>query len=448
MATAGDTIAAVATPAGAGGVGVVRISGPRAAQIAEQILGHAPQPRYAHYAPLRDANGAILDRGLVLFFPQPDSYTGEHVLELHAHGSPTVLKLLLERLYQLGVRPARPGEFSERAFLNGKIDLTQAEAVADLIASRSEAAARAAMRSLDGEFSRAVRRLLDGLVRLRVHIEAAMDFAEEEIDFLADPLLLEHLSVLRQTVAQLLIDARRGVILRDGLHVVIVGRPNTGKSSVMNALALSDRAIVTAIPGTTRDVLREAVAFDDIALTLVDTAGLRESDDVVEREGMRRAQAELERADVVLLITDPSHAVDDRNLLGNAPAAAVRIIVHNKIDLDGCAPNCLVGPDEIQVWLSALTGDGLHLLRQELKRLAGHGDGSDGAHSARARHVAALVAVNEHLASAERALAHSKAGELAAEELRAAQRELGALTGEFSSDDLLGAIFASFCVGK
>jgi tRNA modification GTPase len=448
MVTAGDTIAALATPAGAGGVGVLRVSGPRAARIAEQILGHAPRPRYAHYTPLRDAEGAILDRGLVLFFPHPNSYTGEHVLELHAHGSPVVLKLLLERLYQMGARPARPGEFSERAFLNGKIDLTQAEAVADLIASRSEAAARAAMRSLDGEFSQAVRRLLEGLVQLRVHIEAAMDFAEEEIDFLADPQLLAELSDLRQSVARLLLDARRGLLLRDGLHAVIIGRPNVGKSSVLNALARSDRAIVTPLPGTTRDILREELAFDDIALTLVDTAGLRDSDDLIEREGMRRALAELARADVVLLITDSMHVADDRSLLDNAPQRATRIIVHNKIDLVGNLPKHEMVADETRLWISALTGDGLDLLRHELKRLAGHADGGDGSHSARARHVTALVTVSEHLAGAERALVSTKAGELAAEELRAAQRELGSLTGDFSSDDLLGAIFANFCVGK
>jgi tRNA modification GTPase len=444
-----DTIAAVASAPGIGGVGVLRISGPGAGAIADSLLGRAPRPRHAHYAAFADAAGAIIDRGLLLWFPAPRSYTGEDVLELQGHGSPVALRRLLARTIELGARHARPGEFSERAFLNGKLDLAQAEAVADLIASGSDAAARAAMRSLDGEFSRRVHALTEAVVRLRVWIEAAIDFPEEEIDFLATPQLADDLAALRTQLAELLAGARRGVRLADGLHVVIVGRPNVGKSSLLNALAASERAIVTEIAGTTRDVLRETIDLDGIALTLVDTAGLREADDLVEREGIRRARAELERADLALLLDDDGAAPDDAaELRADLPAQLAHIVIHNKIDLGGGLPRVETIGDTAHIWLSARSGAGLDLLVAELKRHAGQGESAEGAFTARARHVAALERAGDHLAAAEQALLVHRAGELAAEELRQVQHALGEITGEFSSDDLLGEIFSSFCIGK
>ena len=441
-----DTIAAIATPPGAGGIGVLRVSGPRARAIAKALTGRNPEPRIFHFAAFRDANGDLLDRGLAVYFKAPKSFTGEDVLELHAHGAPVVLDLLLRRVCALGARPARPGEFSERAFLNGKRDLAQAEAIADLIASGSEAAARAAMRSLEGDFSKAVRTLFETMVKLRSWLEAALDFPEEEIDFLSAPQLTGELATLREQTDDLLAAARRGVVLRDGLHVVIVGRPNAGKSSLLNALAQSERAIVTAVPGTTRDVLRESVNLDGIALTLVDTAGLRDSHDVVEQEGMRRARTELTRADVAILVTDSAHAGADHALLDVCAAGATRIVVHNKIDLSGEAARCETGA-EIHVWISAQHGDGLAELRAVLARLAGRGEGTQGAFSARARHVQALQEVAGHLRGAAAQLQH-RAGELAAEDLRQAQRCLSEITGEFTSEDLLGRIFSTFCIGK
>jgi len=446
--TARDTIAAVATPRGEGGVGVIRVSGAATAWIARALLGRDPVPRHAYYCAFRDAGGEPIDRGLLLYFKGPRSYTGEDVLELQTHGSPVVLRLLLARLVELGARHARPGEFSERAFLNGKLDLAQAEAVADLIASGSETAARAALRSLDGEFSQRVRALTAAVVRLRVWIEAAIDFPEEEIDFLSAPELRADLAAVRTDLAALLDGARRGVRLADGLHVVIVGRPNAGKSSLLNALAASDRAIVTEIPGTTRDLVRETVEIDGVALTLVDTAGLRESPDPVEREGIRRARAELERADVAVLVTDADNDAEaDVALLATLPAGARRLVAHNKIDLGDRAPHRERRGDDVHLWLSAKTGAGLDGLHAELRGLAA-GEGGDGAWTARARHVGALERARAHLASAESALIERNAGELAAEELREVQRALGEITGEFSTDDLLGEIFSAFCIGK
>ncbi len=448
MTVAGDTIAAIASAPGAGGVGVVRVSGPQAAAIARSLLGRQPRPRHAHLAALRAAAGEVIDRGLVLWFPAPRSFTGEDVLELQAHGSPVVLRRLLARTLELGARAARPGEFSERAFLNGKLDLAQAEAIADLIASGSEAAARAAMRSLEGEFSRRVHALTERVTRLRLWIEAAIDFPEEEIDFLAAGDLRDELDATRAEHAALLDATRRGVRLVDGLHVVIAGRPNTGKSSLLNALAANDRAIVTDVAGTTRDVLRETVDLDGISLTLVDTAGLRDSDDRVEQEGMRRARSELERADLALLVSDDAHAEADRALLdGLAPTAGV-LVVHNKIDLDGSPARSETRSAGLHVWLSARSGEGLDRLVAELRRLAGIGEPGDGAFSARARHVDALERAGHHLQAAQRNLVDARAGELAAEELRLVQHALGEITGEVSADDLLGRIFADFCIGK
>lgn len=443
-----ETIAAVATAPGAGGVGMLRVSGENASRIALTLLGRAPQPRHAHYCAFRTGAGELIDRGILLHFPLPNSFTGEDVVELHTHGSPVVLDWLLRRVCELGARPARAGEFSERAFLNGKLDLTQAEAVADLIASQSETAARAALRSLDGVFSQQVRSLLGNLIDLRVYIEAAIDFPEEEIDFLAAPELRSRLDAVGRQLSDLLVQTRRGVRLADGLHVVIVGRPNVGKSSLLNALAAQDRAIVTPQAGTTRDLLRENIQLDGVYLTLVDTAGLRQSADVVEREGMRRARQELERADVALLVSDAEHLDADLQLLGPAQSGQRRLLVCNKIDLAATEPRRESVAAGIRIDVSARTGAGLELLRQELIVLAHGGEGSAGGFSARTRHVLALENVAAHLAAAEFALTQQQAGELAAEELRHAQRQLGELTGEFSSDDLLGAIFSSFCIGK
>ncbi|MEO6688796.1 MAG: tRNA uridine-5-carboxymethylaminomethyl(34) synthesis GTPase MnmE [Dokdonella sp.] len=443
-----DTIAAVATAPGAGGVGVLRVSGPLAATIARTFLKRPPKARHAHYATFRDRGDRVIDRGLLLWFPAPHSYTGEHVVELQTHGSPVVLRLLLARSIELGARHARPGEFSERAFLNGKLDLVQAEAVADLIASGSETAARAAQRSLDGVFSERVHALTAATIRLRSYIEAAIDFPDEEIDFLAAPQVSADLAALRAQLEALLVAARHGVRLADGLHVVIVGRPNVGKSSLLNAFAASDRAIVTEIAGTTRDILRETIDLDGIALTLVDTAGLRDAGDVVEREGIRRARAELDRADLALLVTDDANADDDLALLAGLPANVARIVVHNKIDLARAPARAQTLQQTMHVWLSARSRDGLELLVAELKRQAGHGESGDGAFTARARHVSALERTMRHLVAAADALEPHRAGELAAEELRLVQQALGEITGEFSSDDLLGSIFSSFCIGK
>ncbi len=442
-----DTIAAIASAPGAAGVGVLRVSGPAVPGIAAELLGRDPDPRRAHFTAFREHDGGLIDRGLLLYFPAPASYTGEHVLELQGHGSPVLLDALLRRVCAMGARLARPGEFTERAFLNGKLDLAQAEAVADLIAARSQAGARAALQSMEGVFSRKVHDLLQALIALRVHIEAAIDFPEEEIDFLADPLIMQQLNDLRAQLDDLLHEAQRGVRLNDGLRVAIIGRPNAGKSSLLNALAGSDRAIVTDIAGTTRDVLRESLNLDGIALELADTAGLRDTDDPVEREGVRRARGELARADVALLVTDGSHAEHDLALLGDLPASVERIVLVNKIDLDSHAARYEVRADAIWVWASAKTGAGLDALRDHLKQLAGAGSG-EGAFSARRRHVLALEQVSTHLEHADQVLHATHAGELAAEELRQAQHALGEITGTYTSDDLLGAIFSSFCIGK
>jgi tRNA modification GTPase len=442
-----DTIAAIASAPGASGIGVVRVSGPRVPAIARTLLGGEPSPRHAHFAAFRDAHDALIDRGLLLYFPAPASYTGEHVLELQGHGSAVLLDALLRRVCELGARLARPGEFTERAFLNGKLDLAQAEAVADLIAARSQAGARAALQSMEGVFSRKIDALLQALISLRVHIEAAIDFPEEEIDFLADPAIAHKLQALRSQLADLLREAQRGVRLNDGLRVAIVGRPNAGKSSLLNALAGSERAIVTDIAGTTRDVLRENITLDGIALELADTAGLRDTHDPVEREGVRRAHSERERADAVLLVTDAHHVDADLAWLQDLPPSVERIIAINKIDLDATGAHDEERNGAAWLWLSVKTGEGLEALRQKLKQLAGAGSG-EGAFSARRRHVLALEQVTELLGRTAQVLADTHAGELAAEELRQAQHALGEITGTYTSDDLLGAIFSSFCIGK
>lgn len=438
-----DTIAAIATAAGAAGVGIVRLSGPGCLAIATGLLGRPPQPRNAHYARFRDHAGELIDDGLLIFFPGPRSYTGEDVLELQGHGSAVLLAQLLRRCQQLGARPARPGEFTERAFLEGRLDLAQAEAVADLVAAGSEAAARAARRSLEGEFSQRVNAVVEGLTGVRVWIEAALDFPDEEVDFLAAPELQQRLQAVAADLAALRIAAERGKRLVDGLHVVIAGAPNAGKSSLMNALAGEERAIVTEIAGTTRDLLRERIRIDGIELTLVDTAGLREAPDRVEQEGIRRARGELAKADLVLVVLDDSAAQPPLSLEPGMPV----LWLHNKCDLSGRPAHAEDREDGRHLWLSAQTGAGLEALRAELRAAAGVGEGSDGGFSARARHVEALARAAGWLERAAAQLHHG-AGELAAEELRQAQDALGEITGRVDADALLGRIFSSFCIGK
>lgn len=436
----GDTIAAVATAPGAGGVGIVRVSGPLAARIATQLTGRKLRPRRVEVATFHDAHGAPLDHGVALLFVAPRSFTGEDVLELQAHGSPVVLALLLDACVALGARRARAGEFSERAFLNDRLDLAQAEAVADLVASTSEAQARAAARSMAGEFSRHVHALLTRLIALRVEVEADIDFSDEALDTAGAERVGNAIAALARDVADTLAQARRGQRLRDGLHAVIVGAPNAGKSTLLNALAGADRAIVTAVPGTTRDVLRETVALDGVALTLVDTAGLRETDDPVEAEGVRRARAELAQADLALVLCDASGTAEPVAL----PTGVARLLLHTKIDATG--EPARVDGDE--VWLSARTGAGLELLRDALRRHAGAEAASEGAFSARARHVDALERVATHLADAIAQWRSQDSSELVADDLLRAQRALGEITGDYTPDDLLGAIFSTFCIGK
>lgn len=439
-----DTIAAIATAAGAGGIGVIRISGPAVPALAERLLGKPPRPRHAHRVMLRAADGEIVDDGLLLYFPAPHSYTGEAVLELQGHGSPVVLGMVLQAVLAMGVRLARPGEFSERAFLNGKLDLAQAEAVADLIGSQSAAAARAAMRSLQGEFSRRVEALQQDLIELRLWIESAIDFPEEEIDFLADAGLHARAAALQADLAALLTEARRGQRLRDGLQVVILGPPNAGKSSLLNRLAGTPSAIVTEVAGTTRDVLREQIVVEGLAITLVDTAGLRESLDIVEQEGVRRARLEASRADLALLLLPwDAPELELLKLRAELPEGLPSLQLRNKMDLapaDWAAPAGAIA-------LSALTGAGIDDLRQALLRHAGLGQGSEGSFSARARHVAALERVLAAGTDAWRQL-QAGHGELAAADLLRAQDDLSTLTGRYTPDDLLGEIFGRFCIGK
>jgi tRNA modification GTPase len=437
-----DTIAAIATPPGAGGIGVIRLSGPEVPRLAARLLGREPSPRHAHVARFTDADGELIDTGLLIHFPAPASFTGEHVLELQVHGSPPLLQRLLRRLAFLGVRAARAGEFSERAFLNGKLDLVQAEAIADLIAAGSEAAARAAQRSLQGEFSRRVEALVEATIELRVRVEAAIDFSDDAIDAISPEALSQGIAALLDRADALLAAARQGQRLTDGLHVVLIGRPNAGKSSLLNALAADERAIVTPQPGTTRDLLREVVRVDGVELTLVDTAGLRDSDDPIEQEGMRRARDEAARADLILNVLGDGEAFasDDR------ADGVDRIVIHNKIDLFG-APARREHVEGVEhLYLSARSGAGLNLLRDSLaaRRLPG----AEGGFSARARHVAALERARLELADAQLALARLGAPELAAEHLRQVQNALGEITGAFGAEDLLGRIFANFCIGK
>lgn len=450
MNTHSDTIAAIATPPGRGGVGIVRLSGAAVPTIGQQLIGELPSPRMARLSDFLDSRGEILDHGLALYFPAPHSFTGEHVLELQGHGGNVVMDMLLARVCELGARLARPGEFTERAYLNDKLDLTQAEAVADLIDADSVQAARAALHSLDGAFSTRIHSLVEGLTELRVYVEAAIDFPEEEVDFLADGVVLQRLLNLQQQLDTISAEARQGALLREGMTVVLAGVPNVGKSSLLNALAGRETAIVTDIPGTTRDILREQLAIDGLPLHVIDTAGLRESADPIEQEGMRRAHAELSRADHALLLIDDRTGMktEARTLMAQLPDTLALTVVHNKCDLSQQAASAEVIDGRTHIRLSAKTGEGLDHLRDHLKHLMGFQATESGSFLARRRHLDALRRAEAAMRAGQQQLVEFQAGELLAEELRQAQQALGEITGEVSSDDLLGEIFSSFCIGK
>jgi len=445
-----ETIAALSTPPGRGGIGIVRVSGPGTASVARAVIGHLPPPRSALYCAFRDDTGAVVDRGIALYFPAPASFTGEDVLELQGHGGPVVMDMVLEAVLEKGPRPARPGEFTERAFLNGRMDLSRAEAVADLIDSGSRAAARSAMRSLDGAFSDRVRELADALTEARALIEACIDFPEEEIDFLSDPQLEERLAGLREMLAATRAGATRGVLLKEGVRVVLAGQPNVGKSSLLNLLAGRDSAIVTDVPGTTRDILREHIQLDGLPLHVMDTAGIRAPVDAVEAEGVERAWGAIEDADALLLVVDDRIGPDgaDREILARAPPGVARIVIGNKIDISGAAAGAAENDDFTHLRLSAKTGAGIEALESALKACVGYELGEEGGFMARRRHLDALERTAANLDAAHDVLRTRRAGELAAEELRQAQKALGAITGEVTSDDILGEIFSRFCIGK
>ena len=438
-----DTIVALATPPGTGGVAVVRVSGALTEPIARAMLGSLPEPRTATYRSFRNAAGERVDAGIALYFPAPASFTGESVLELQGHGGPVLVSMLVDAVVELGARLAEPGEFSRRAFLNGKIDLVQAEAIADLIGSGTAQAARAALRSMSGRFSAAINALAEQLIRLRLHVEAAIDFPEEEIDFLSDEALLKRIDACAAAFAVLQEQATQGRLLRDGFQVVIVGKPNAGKSSLLNLLSGQDAAIVTEVAGTTRDILREQIDIDGLAVELVDTAGLRSDPDRIEAEGIRRARDAVANADAVLWIQDATDQAQEA-LREDLPEGLPVTVVHNKIDLTGDNPGLING----EVFLSAQTGEGLEALRGRIRELAGYENLGEGAFTARRRHIDALRRAALHFETGRTALEETRAGELLAEELRLAHHALGEITGTFTPDDLLGRIFSEFCIGK
>ncbi|WP_296753806.1 tRNA uridine-5-carboxymethylaminomethyl(34) synthesis GTPase MnmE [Thiobacillus sp.] len=437
-----DLIAAIATAPGRGGVGVVRVSGAEVASLAAAVLGRVPEARHATFARFVDGGGGVIDEGIALYFAAPHSFTGEHVLELQGHGGPAVLDLILQRCIELGARLAGPGEFTRRAYLNGKLDLAQAEAVADLIDAASAEAARSAMRSLSGAFSARIAELVEALIRLRMLVEATLDFPEEEIDFLQQADAFGRLDRIDASLAAVRAQAKQGALLREGVTVVLIGQPNVGKSSLLNQLAGFEAAIVTDIAGTTRDTVREAIQIRGVPLHIVDTAGLRDTDDPLEQLGIARTWAAVAKADVALLLVDAAHGLGEREaaILARLPEVA-RLTIHNKIDVSAEAPRAA----DDEVWLSAKTGAGVELLRGKLLEAAGWQSAGEGAFMARARHLDALARGAAHLTAARQAATQL---ELLAEELRLAQAALSDITGEFTADDLLGEIFSKFCIGK
>jgi len=443
-----ETIAAQATPPGQGGIGIIRISGPLAMQIAEKITAiNKLSPRKATFAKFYDESDQLLDEGLLLYFPAPNSFTGDDVIELQLHGSPVIIDLLLQTCVHHGARLARPGEFSERAFHNGKIDLAQAEAIADLIESGTETAARMATRSLQGVFSEYIHELVEQLIQLRMYVEAAIDFPEEEIDFLSDGKVQHDLQLIINKLDEVIDKAKQGSLIKEGMTLVIAGQPNAGKSSLMNALAGNELAIVTNIPGTTRDVLREKIQIDGMPVHLIDTAGIRESDNEVEKEGIKRAQQQLQQADHILWVYD---AVNDPDHLSfahaNLPENIEVTFLRNKIDK--LNETSLRNEAQKQISISAKTGDGIQLLRDHLKKVMDYRGQESGEFLARRRHIEALKRAKIQINNADKALNEMQAGEIVAEELRLTQNALNEITGEFTSDDLLGKIFSSFCIGK
>ncbi len=447
-----DTIAAIATPAGRGGVGIIRISGAGVSDIASAVLGCLPRPRFAEYLAFLDEDAAVIDQGIALYFPNPHSFTGEDVLELQGHGGPVVLDLLLKRVLSLGARMARPGEFSERAYLNNKIDLTQAEAIADLIDAGTEQAARCAMHTLEGVFSDWVHLTVERLTHLRMYVEAAIDFPEEEIDFLADNKVTDELDALLLELDRVIKQAHQGQLLREGMRIVLAGQPNAGKSSLLNQLAGRESAIVTDIPGTTRDVLREEISIDGLPVHVIDTAGLRESNDAIEQEGIRRSWQEMEQADRVLLLLDDRRGFGEaeEKILSKLPVNLELTIIHNKIDLSNAKVALKEQNTRTHIWLSIKNKQGMELLRTHLKDCVGFNitASNEGQFMARRRHLQALEQAREFVKNGAQQLRKYAAGELLAEELHQAQKVLGEITGTVSSDDLLGRIFSSFCIGK
>jgi len=448
-----ETIVAVATPPGRGGVGIIRISGSKAGDLANRLLQLVPKPRYAHYGPFYDDRAQVIDSGIALFFPGPHSFTGEDVLELQGHGGPVIQEMLLEQIVRQGCRLARPGEFSERAFLNDKIDLTQAEAIADLIDASSREAARSAVRSLQGDFSEAVHRLVEQLIQLRIYVEAAIDFPEEEIDFLSDGKVEGDLRGIMAQLARVVATANQGSLMREGMTVVLAGRPNAGKSSLLNALAGHDRAIVTAVAGTTRDVLKEPIHLDGMPLHIIDTAGLRDTPDAVERIGVARAWTEIDSADRILLLVDASETDATQpqqiwpDLMDRLVDRENITVVRNKIDKTGESAGFTRAEPPV-LRLSVQQGEGIEALRNHLKQLMGFTGNHESGFIARRRHLDALAIAQAALDSGLAQLLGPAAGELLAEDLRCAQNALNEITGEFSPDDLLGRIFSSFCIGK
>jgi len=442
-----DTIAAIATASGSGGIGIVRVSGPASASIAASILGACPPPRHAAYLGFKEADGSLIDRGIALYYSSPNSYTGEDVLELQAHGGPALMQLLLARCLALGARQAEPGEFTRRAYLNDKLDLAQAEAVADIINASTAEAARSAMRSLSGEFSLRINALLDRLINLRLYVEACLDFPEEDIDFITQGRVSEKLKDISDELASVFKEAKQGNLLREGIQVVLIGQPNVGKSSLTNQLSGEEIAIVTPIAGTTRDTIKNVIQINGVPLHIIDTAGLRETEDEVERFGIARTWRALENANVALLLLDAAHGITEaeKSILARLPQDLAKIWVHNKIDLNQQSPKIEMIDGDAHIYLSAKTGIGVELLRDQLLKLAGWQATGEGVFMARARHLDALQVVRTHLGFA---VDNLSSPELLAEELRIGQEALNSITGEFTPDDLLGEIFSRFCIGK